>query len=65
MASFGRLRFFARQPGERLCVKPLLTCNLPISGVFAAKAADRINLDRVVPHPSKSPIGGEEEGGRP
>ncbi len=50
MAIADRARFFAKRLGERLWVKPHAVCLLSIAGVFVAKAADRTDLGRSIPH---------------
>ena len=49
MAIADRLRFVLNRFGERLWVKPLAVCILSIAAVFAAKIADRLDLDQAVP----------------
>lgn len=52
MEYIDRLRFFARQLGERLWVRPLALSILSILGLFAARAAGYTGLDQVIPNPT-------------
>ncbi|NNM33939.1 MAG: DUF2254 domain-containing protein, partial [Gemmatimonadetes bacterium] len=52
MEYLDRLKFFARQVGRRLWVRPLAFSILSLVGVYVARAAGYVGLDTVIPSPT-------------